>query len=43
MDYSGPVKLGNEETIVYVFAECEGLEAKRNFTFLKKDQKKFQL
>jgi hypothetical protein len=43
MDYSGPVKLGNEETIVYVFAECEGLEAKRNFTFPEKGSKEIPI
>jgi hypothetical protein len=43
MDYSGPVKLGNEETIVYVFAECEGLEAKRNFTFPEKGSKEISI
>ncbi|OQB09057.1 MAG: hypothetical protein BWY21_00962 [Parcubacteria group bacterium ADurb.Bin216] len=32
-DYSGPIKLGDTETMVYVFAECDGLEEKRNFTF----------
>ncbi|MDY0223283.1 MAG: DUF499 domain-containing protein [Desulfobacterium sp.] len=34
-DYTGPVQLGDEETIVYVFAECDGLEERRNFTFPK--------
>jgi hypothetical protein len=43
MDYSGPLKLGNEETIVYVFAECEGLEAKRNFTFPEKGSKEIPI
>ncbi|MDR3540486.1 MAG: DUF499 domain-containing protein [Desulfosporosinus sp.] len=38
-DYTGPIQLGDEETIVYVFAECEGLEAKRNFTFYKSGSK----
>ena len=32
-DYTGPIQLGDEETIVYVFAECDGLEEKRQFTF----------
>lgn len=33
--YTGPVQLGVEETTVYVFAECEDLEAKHKFTFYK--------
>jgi hypothetical protein len=33
LDYTGPIQLGDEETTVHVFAECEGIEAKRNFTF----------
>ena len=33
IDYTGPIQLGDEETIVYVFAECDGLEEKRQFTF----------
>lgn len=33
MSYAGPIQLGNEEATVYVFAECEGIEEKRNFTF----------
>lgn len=32
-DYTGPIQLGNEETSVYIFAECEGLEVKRHYTF----------
>lgn len=32
-DYTGPIQLGDTETMVYVFAECDGLEEKRNFTF----------
>ena len=31
--YSGSIQLGDEETTVYVFAECDGIEEKRNFTF----------
>jgi hypothetical protein len=31
--YSEPIALGPEATTVYVFAECEGLEARRNFSF----------
>jgi hypothetical protein len=33
MDYTGPVQLGDEETTVCVFAECNGLEEKRSFKF----------
>jgi len=33
IDYTSPIQLGDEETIVYVFAECDGLEGKRQFTF----------
>jgi len=35
-DYTDPIQLGDEETTVYVFAECDGLEAKRSFTFPEK-------
>lgn len=35
IDYTGPIQLGYEEMTVYVFAECDGLEQKRNFTFPK--------
>lgn len=31
--YTGPIQLDNDETKIYVFAECDGLEEKRNFTF----------
>jgi hypothetical protein len=31
-EYTCPIQLGNEETTVYAFAECEGLEVKKNFT-----------
>ncbi len=34
-DYSGPIILTNEETKVYVFTECDGIEEKRTFTFAK--------
>lgn len=33
--YTGPIQLGYEETTIYVFAESDGLEEKRNFTFSK--------
>lgn len=32
-EYKGPIDLGYGETTLYVFAECDGLEAKRQFTF----------
>ncbi|CAH0344920.1 anti-phage-associated DUF499 domain-containing protein [Bacillus sp. CECT 9360] len=35
IDYTGPIQLGYEETTVYVFAESDGIEDKRNFTFAK--------
>jgi len=38
-DYTGPIKLGDKETTVYVFAECDGLEEKRKFTFAKSGSK----
>ncbi|MBM7867397.1 DUF499 domain-containing protein [Heliobacterium gestii] len=38
-DYTGSIQLGDEETTVYVFAECDGLEEKRNFTFNKAGSK----
>jgi hypothetical protein len=41
--YKGPIQLGDEETIVYVFAESEGLEEKRNFTFAKSGTTKIPL
>ena len=31
--YKGPIQLPDSETSVYVFAECDGLEAKRHFNF----------
>ena len=42
-DYTGPIQLGDEETTVYVFAECDGLEQKRNFTFAKSGADKVTL
>lgn len=35
IDYKGPIQIGTDETNIYVFAECEGLEEKRTFTFPK--------
>ncbi len=32
-EYTGPFSLDSDETTVYVFAECEGIETKRSFTF----------
>lgn len=34
-DYTGPITLTKEETTVYVFTECDGIEEKRTFTFAK--------
>ena len=34
-NYIGPIQLGYEETTVCVFAESDGIEEKRNFTFAK--------
>lgn len=28
-----PIQLADQEATIYVFAECDGLEEKRNFTF----------
>lgn len=39
IEYTGPIELGDEEAIVYVFAECQGLETKRNFTFSRAGSK----
>ncbi|MDR6726137.1 hypothetical protein J2W91_004643 [Paenibacillus amylolyticus] len=35
VDYKDPIHIGDDETTVYVFAEYEGVEVKRNFTFAK--------
>ena len=32
-EYKGPIQIGKEAVTVYVFAECDGLETKRNFSF----------
>ena len=37
--YTEPIQLEDQETTVYVFAECEGLEEKRNFTFAESGTK----
>ncbi|HHD57210.1 MAG TPA: hypothetical protein ENK89_05995, partial [Desulfobulbaceae bacterium] len=34
-EYSDPIQLTGEETTVYVFTECDGIEEKRKFTFDK--------
>ena len=41
--YTDPIQLGEEETTVYVFAECDGLEEKRNFTFAKSGSKEIPI
>ncbi|NCC60914.1 MAG: DUF499 domain-containing protein [Verrucomicrobiae bacterium] len=43
VEYTGPIQLGDEETTVYVFAECDGLEEKRNFTFAKSGSKELPI
>ena len=42
-DYAGPIQLGDEETTVYAFAECDGLEEKRNFIFVESGSSKISL
>ncbi|MDQ0722525.1 hypothetical protein QF049_003786 [Paenibacillus sp. W4I10] len=39
INYTGSIQLGDNDTTVCVFAECEGLEEKRNFTFAKSGSK----
>lgn len=39
IEYAEPLQLDDKETTVYVFAECEGLEKKRNFTFAESGSK----
>ncbi|MDQ9759706.1 chitobiase/beta-hexosaminidase C-terminal domain-containing protein, partial [Acinetobacter baumannii] len=41
--YTAPIQLSDEETTVYVFAECEGLEEKRNFTFAASGSKEIPI
>jgi chaperonin cofactor prefoldin len=38
-DYTGPIQIYDGEITVYVFAECDGLEEKRSFTFSKSGSK----
>lgn len=40
IEYTRPIQLTDEETTIYVFAECDGLEVKRSFTFAKSGSKK---
>lgn len=35
IEYTAPIQLTKEEATIYVFAECDGFEEKRNFTFSK--------
>ena len=41
--YSAPIQLSDAETTVYVFAECDGLEEKRNFTFAASGSKEIPI
>lgn len=41
--YTAPIQLGDQETTVYVFAECDGLEEKRNFTFAASGSKEIPI
>lgn len=41
--YNGPIQLSDQETTVYVFAECDGLEEKRNFTFAESGSKEIPI
>jgi hypothetical protein len=38
-DYTAPIQLDDKAASVYVFAECEGLEEKRTFTFAEAGSK----
>lgn len=33
IEYTDPIEIDDDATTIYVFAECQGLEEKRNFTF----------
>jgi len=33
IEYTTPIEIGDPATTIYVFAECDGLETKRNFQF----------
>jgi len=39
IEYTGPIQLSEKETTIYVFADCSGLETKRNFTFAESGSK----
>lgn len=39
IDYTGPIEIGDRAATVYVFAECDGIEAKRNFSFAESGSK----
>jgi hypothetical protein len=39
IDYTGAIEIGDRAATVYVFAECEGIEAKRNFTYAESGSK----
>jgi hypothetical protein len=39
IDYTGAIEIGDLAATVYVFAECDGLEAKRNFSFAESGSK----
>ena len=41
--YNEPIQLSDQETTVYVFAECDGLEEKRNFTFAESGSKEIPI
>lgn len=39
IDYTGPIEIGKTAITVYVFAESDGIEEKRNFTFAETGSK----
>ncbi|MEX6370374.1 chitobiase/beta-hexosaminidase C-terminal domain-containing protein [Providencia huaxiensis] len=41
--YNEPIQLSDQETTVCVFAECDGLEEKRNFTFAESGSKEIPI
>ena len=43
IDYSGAIEIGDHAATVYVFAECDGLEAKRNFSFAESGSKEIPI
>jgi hypothetical protein len=42
-DYTEPIEIGDDEIMVRVFAECDGLESKEEFRFPKRGQKGVQI